>query len=183
MLPGIVAPWAVSGLYLSLGPSLVLSLAHSQNRLLGGAFVAVLCVFGALACLLTRNRPAPVQSRAGSVLLVVAAVLTVVAVTTTDVPLLFGATAVAGVGFGLAFLGGFRIVIASGTPAHRGELLAAVYVAAYLAFSVPAVVAGFVTPHAGLRHTTIGYTAAVGVLAALALVTTRAKEQVRATRA
>jgi hypothetical protein len=46
-----------------------------------------------------------------------------------------------------------------------GELIAAVYIAAYLAFSLPAVIAGVLTSHLGLRDTAIGYAAVVGVLA------------------
>jgi hypothetical protein len=57
-------------------------------------------------------------------------------------------------------------------PAHsdRGEFFAAVYVVGYLAFSVPAIIAGIFVVHAGLVATTVGYEAGIGLLALAALV-------------
>ena len=48
-LPCLVATWALGGLYLSLGPSLILSLSHSGSRLLGGSLVFALCGAGPAA--------------------------------------------------------------------------------------------------------------------------------------
>jgi hypothetical protein len=52
-------------------------------------------------------------------------------------------------------------------PAHseRGEFFASVYVVGYLAFSVPAIIAGIFVTHAGLVETTVGYEVAIGLLA------------------
>jgi len=70
-----------------------------------------------------------------------------------------------GFGWGACFLGGFRAVSALASPTRRGELLAALYVVAYLAMSVPSVVAGFASASLGLRTTAIVFFAAVGGLA------------------
>ncbi|EFL14032.1 hypothetical protein [Streptomyces sp. C] len=77
-----------------------------------------------------------------------------------------------GSGWGAAFLGSFRALSALAEPAHRGELTAAVYVFAYLAMSVPAVLAGLLTNIHGLQRTSVGFMAAVAVVCALALLTT-----------
>ncbi len=76
-------------------------------------------------------------------------------------------------GFGSTFLGAFRTLAAAASPARRGELIAALYVVAYLAFSLPAVVAGVLTTHVGLRDTSIGYATVVAALAIGSLTAAR----------
>jgi len=76
---------------------------------------------------------------------------------------------VAGVGFGLAFLGSFRTITALAQPDDRAGLVAAIYVAGYLAFSVPALIAGVATTRFGLHSTALVYSAALAVLAAAAV--------------
>jgi predicted MFS family arabinose efflux permease len=53
-------------------------------------------------------------------------------------------------------------------PHERAALLSAVYVVSYLAFSIPALVAGLLITHVGLRDTALGY----GVFVALLAVST-----------
>ncbi len=170
--PALVATWALGGLYLSLGPSVTYLLVHSTNRLVGGATVAVLSAAGGIASLLTR---AWVPSRSmvlGCVALVVGVGLTVTAIAGGWPALFFVGSAVAGTGFGTAFLGTFRTLAGLASPQGRGELVAAVYVVAYLAFSVPAVVAGVLTVHLGLRDTAVGYGVVVAVLSLVAIPAT-----------
>lgn len=50
-------------------------------------------------------------------------------------------------------------------PHERAALLSAVYVVSYLAFSIPALVAGLVTTHIGLRDTSFGYGGFVALVA------------------
>jgi len=57
--------------------------------------------------------------------------------------------------------------------AWRAELIATIYVVAYLAFALPAVLAGVLTEHAGLRKTTMGYSVVVAILAIAAIVADR----------
>lgn len=102
---------------------------------------------------------------------------TVAAIAIGSTAVFFVATLVTGVGFGTAFLGTFRTLAALATPAKRGELISSIYVVAYLAFSVPAVVAGVLVTEVGLHDTAIGYGI---VIAALALVA--APATARATR-
>jgi MFS family permease len=150
VLPCLVATWAIGGLYLSLGPSLFLSLSQSGNRLLGGSIVFALCAAGALIGL----------------------AITITATAAANAALLFLGTIVAGAGFGSAFLGAFRSLAAQATPGGRAGLIAAIYIAAYLAFSLPAIGAGVLTTQLGLRLTAIGYAAVVAALTGAALIAT-----------
>ena len=60
---------------------------------------------------------------------------------------------VGGAGFGVAFLGGLRALSVAIPPQHRAEVMSAFYVVAYLAISVPAIVAGVLVTPLGLEPT------------------------------
>ena len=81
--------------------------------------------------------------------------------------------AIGGLGLGAAMGGAIRILSALPRPQERGEFFAGVYAIGYLAFSIPAVVAGFAAVHFGLVHVTYGYGAGVGVLALAVLALSR----------
>lgn len=168
-LPCIIASWALGGLYLSLGPSLTAQLDHSANHLLGGATAFALCGAGAAASLLVRKGTPHRAMLTGCTLLVAGIAITITAIAGGHGGVLLTGSVVAGAGFGCAFLGAFRTLVGAADPARRGELIAALYVAAYLAFSIPAVAAGVLTTRVGLKTTSIGYASVVAVLAACSL--------------
>ena len=172
-LPCIIASWALGGLYLSLGPSLTAQLDHSANHLLGGATAFALCAAGAAAGLLVREWTPHRAMLTGCTLLIAGLAITITAIAAGHGVLLLTGSVVAGAGFGSAFLGAFRTLVVAAGPARRGELIAALYVAAYLAFSIPAVVAGVLTTWVGLRAASIGYATVVAVLAACSLPAAR----------
>jgi hypothetical protein len=90
------------------------------------------------------------------------------AIATTTATAFLAGTAVAGVGFGLAFQGSFRMIIALAEPDDRAGLVAAIYTVGYLAFSVPALIAGVATTAFGLHRTALVYSASLAVLAVAA---------------
>jgi MFS family permease len=165
----VISVWAIGGLYLSLGPSLVADLLHSSNHVSGGLVVALLATFGAAAQLtegkLTGVRPIVI----GAVLLLISFVIVASALSVNSAPLFFIGTAVLGFGWGSAFLGTFRALAALADPAGRGELIAAIYVVAYPAMSVPSIIAGVAVRYVGLRNTAEAFIAVVAVMVAVAL--------------
>ena len=80
------------------------------------------------------------------------------------------ASIVSGSGFGPGFLGSLRAVSQLAEPHERAALLSAGYVVSYLAFSLPALVAGVVIIHIGLRDTSFGYGGFVALVAVATLV-------------
>jgi MFS family permease len=168
-LPVVVAVWSLNGLYLSLGPSLALSLAHSHSGLLGGAVIFLLCGCACVTGIALHNRAPRQIMLVGCVLLGTGVLITVLAVVMTLPALLYLGTAVSGCGFGAAFLGSFRTLAGLAVPEHRSALIGAIYVVAYLAFSIPAVIAGVLTTRIGLHNTAIGYGIVVAALAWIAL--------------
>lgn len=53
-------------------------------------------------------------------------------------------------------------------PGQRAGLIAACYIASYMAWSIPVVVAGVATTHVGLHRTALVYCTVIAVLAAVA---------------
>jgi MFS family permease len=170
--PCLIATWAISGFYLSLGPSVVNSLTHHTGALLGGLAIAVLTgcgTAGAVATHLMRSRTAML---AGCALLITGSSLTSVSVATASVPLFFTSTAFAGLGFGAAYLGSYRTLVELAEPAHRSALVAAIFTVAYLAMASASIIAGTLATRFELHSTAIGFGLAVAALAALATVAT-----------
>jgi MFS family permease len=65
--------------------------------------------------------------------------------------------------------GSFRMITALAEPNDRAGLVAAIYLVGYLAFSVPALIAGVATATFGLHSTALAYSASLAVLAAAAV--------------
>ena len=165
----MVALWALGGFYLSLGPSLAGSIAGSRNLLWGGLVIVLLTGVGSLSSLLFRNS-APADAVLGGALALLAGVgITVGGIEAPSTALLLIGTAVAGVGFGVAFLGGFRILSALAPPAERARMVATIYVVCYLSLSLPAIVAGVAVTHSSLHDASLGYAAFIGALSAIAV--------------
>ena len=166
LLPAAVATWSLGGLILSLGPSLVRSLAGPHPVVLTGLVVAALTgTGGAVTLMLGSARPTTVLAL-GMGTLVAGMGGTIVALALGSAGLYFGATVLAGVGFGAGFLAVLRMLMPQAAPHERAGLLSAIYVVSYLANSVPAVAAGALAQGIGLTATAIGYS---GMVIALAL--------------
>jgi MFS family permease len=168
VLPALLAIWALGGLFLSLGPSLAAQATGSSNLLLGGALIFLLFGTATAAAYAAQNISGRTALLAGCLLLVAGMAVTFGAIATTTSAVLFVGAAVAGIGFGLVNLGAFRLITARATPDQRGGLVAAIYLAGYLAFSIPALIAGVTTTKYGLHSTALVYAAALAVLAAAA---------------
>ena len=168
-VPCIVAGWALGGLYLSLGPSLAAQATGSPNLLWGGLVIFLLCGTGAAAAFALRSISARATMLAGCLSLLAGMAVTFGAIATTTSAAFLVGTAVAGAGFGLAFLGSFRMITALAQPGDRAGLVTAIYIVGYLAFSIPALVAGVATTRFGLHSTALVYSASLAGLAAAAI--------------
>jgi hypothetical protein len=167
-LPCLIACWALGGFYLALAPSVAATMVNSSNAIVGGSVIFLLTGVGAISILLLHKSSPPTAMTGGCLLLTVGVGGTVGSVAAGSVTGLFLGTAVAGVGFGLAFLGVFRMLSALAPPEGRAALITAIYIVSYLAFSLPVIAAGIATTHTGLHDTALVYGTAVAVLALLA---------------
>ncbi|MCP1475257.1 MFS family permease [Pseudomonas sp. EB276 TE3739] len=170
VLPLNTATWALGGFYASLAPSLVRTATGSTSNLIGGATVAALTVTGALMIFTMRNRPAAQALRLGASLLPVGLILILFGVHGASLSLFFFGTLVAGCGFGSGFLGAVRSLVPLALPHERAGLMSAYYALSYLAFCLPALLAGHLARSFGLLATTDGYGVVLIVLAVAALL-------------
>jgi predicted MFS family arabinose efflux permease len=166
--PCLIAAWSLCGFYLSLGPSLAKQVIGSPNLVWGGLVIFLLTGVAAVAATVGARIPAGRAMLAGCLILFTGTAITFGAITTGTAAAFLAGTGVAGVGFGLAFLGAFRLVTALAPPAERAGLVAAIFIVNFLAFSIPAVIAGWAVTRYGLHRTALVYCAAVAVLVAAA---------------
>ncbi|MFE5136306.1 MFS transporter [Streptomyces fagopyri] len=169
LVPILVASWALGGLYLALGPSVAANLFGLSSHVIGGLVVTLLCGPASVTVFLLRGWPTERTLALAAGLLLVGTAVGLTGVQEHSLTLAAVGTAIAGVGFGGSALASFGTLARIAEPAERGELFAVAFVISYLAFSIPAVVAGFATTNVGLHETSVVYSAAVIAFSALAL--------------
>ncbi|WP_435748764.1 MFS transporter [Microbacterium sp. PMB16] len=168
--PAVVAGWATGGLFLSLGANIVHNELGGTAHLWQGLAPAMLAGVGAITAFVMRRRSPRTSVVFGTAALAVGTALSLVALGVGSLPFYLAATAVTGMGFGTAFSG----VVASLAPripaTQRADTFAVIYLLAYLAFGVPAVIAGALVGVVGLAAVCVGYGVVVIALAVVALV-------------
>lgn len=179
LIPILIASWALAGLYMSLGPSVAITILGLDNYLVGGLVVSILCGTGALTAYLLRARDPREVLRMAAAFLVAGLAVTLLGIDLENLAILVAGTLVSGIGFGASALGGFGSLARMAEPRERGEVFALAYVISYLAFSLPAVAGGFAANHFGLRSTALVYGAVIMVLAALAFTGAHAEHRLR----
>lgn len=170
VLPADIAAWALGGFFLSLTPSLLAAATGSTSVLNGGFAVAALTISGAVAILNLRGRAPGLALLVGCSFLAIGVMIILAAVNLGLLWLFFVGTVVAGIGFGSSFLGALRLLLPLAHAHERAGLMSAFYVLSYLAFCVPALIAGLSVRRLGLIATTNIYGSTVVALALIALV-------------
>jgi MFS family permease len=178
-VPTMVATWALGGLILSVGGSLLVVVFEQTNHAVVGAVIGLFPFAAATAAVLARDLPPASMARLGTAALAVGACLFLLALMSSSIALFVVASIVAGAGFGSGFLGALRSVSQLAEPHERAALLSAVYVVSYLAFSVPALVEGVLTTHIGLLDSSLGYGGFVALVAVGALAIERRNRRAR----
>jgi len=169
-IPVLVASWGTGGLFLSLGASIVHAELHVDGHLGQGLVIGVVPLAGAVAVLLLRNSSPRTAVLYGASALAAGTALSLVGLALASFPLYLVAVLVVGTGFGTAFMGTIGSLIPAVAVHQRAELFAALYTVCYLAFSIPAVVAGAFTATVGLPATVLVYGIVVALAAASAVV-------------
>jgi MFS family permease len=134
--------------------------------------VATLTVSGAVAVVILRKLSPERMLVLGIITLTLGVLITLAGVRFQNVNVMLFGKLVRGIGFGTVFSGALRSVLAYAQPGERAGVLSAYFVEGYLAFSVPALAAGFLAPIVGLTRTANIYGAGVILLAVSSLVVT-----------
>ncbi|WJH39434.1 MFS transporter [Aliirhizobium terrae] len=172
--PVNVAGWSLGGFYLSLMPTLVTVATGIVSPFVGASVVATLMLSGTASVLIFRKLPPQRVLLTGTMALIVGVLVTLSGVHFQAVGPIFAGTAIAGLGFGSIFSNILRILLPLAETHERAELFAAFLVESYLAFALPAIVAGFAAPVIGLQATVYVYGTAVVLLALISMMVTRA---------
>ncbi|SIR93496.1 MFS transporter [Williamsia sterculiae] len=167
-VPAMIATWSLGGLQLSLGSSIVGRILGVQNHAAAGAMLFTFFASAAVSAVVFGRTPATTKLVIGFTGLLVGVSLSLVGVITASIPVYLVGAAVAGIGFGTAFVGVMATIGAATEPTQRGQVFASVFLVSYTGFSVPAVVAGLATEQFGLRTTAIGYASFVIALVVIA---------------
>jgi MFS family permease len=168
-IPTMFSTWMLGGLMLSVGGSLLGVVFGQRNHAIVGLVLGMFAGTAAIASVLMRSRTPEQMERFGTGALFIGAALFALALATTSLTVFTAAAVIAGTGFGPAFLGSFRTVSQLAAPHERAALISAIYVVSYLAFSIPALVAGLLITDAGLRDTALGYGGVVALVAGATL--------------
>ncbi|WP_372467993.1 MFS transporter [Microbacterium maritypicum] len=166
--PAVIAGWATGGLFLSLGANIVRGELGGEAHVWQGLGVVLLAGVGAVTAFVLRKIAARSMVLFGTSALAVGTLLSLIALGVGSLPFYLVAAAVTGMGFGTAFSG----VVASLAPripaTQRADTFAVIYLLAYLAFGVPAVIAGALVGVVGLEAVCVGYGVVVIALAGVA---------------
>jgi len=170
LAPVNVAAWALGGFYLSLMPTLALLVTGLRSPFVGGAVVATL-MLSATASVFIFRRWQPQRALFIATLALMAGIgVTLCGINYPLTALLFLGTAVAGQGFGSIFSTIISIVMPLAERHERAGLFAAFLIKSYLAFALPALLAGCVVPALGLVATANVYCWGIFLMAAVSLL-------------
>ena len=172
-IPCLAATWALGGLILSLGGSLTARVLGESSHLAAALPIFVMAGVSAVASVRVRGASPRATARGGLVALIAGIALALAAVAFESSVMFLAGCAVAGLGFGPAFAGVFRVLSGLAPADQRAALISSILTVAYLAFSVPAVLAGAAVTGLGLRETAEIYGAILIGMAGLALALSR----------
>ncbi|HSW16290.1 MAG TPA: MFS transporter [Ramlibacter sp.] len=176
VLPLNTAGWALGGFYFSLGPTLAAVVTGNRAPVIGGVMIAALSLSSVAAMALTRTvQPRAVVAISGWAL-GLGILLTLAGMHWASPGVALAGTMIGGAGFGAAFSSSLRSLVPLAQAHERAGLMAGFLVASYLAFSVPAIIAGLLTSHYGLQATALGYGLAAAALAIASVVTPRPRQ-------
>jgi MFS family permease len=139
---GVFAAFALSGLFMALAPSLLVHELHETSRLLAGIAPFTMLGSAAVAQLAFARLGTRPQLRSGFALMGAGLVLLAVSAFEASLPLFFVAAVLSGAGFGLGFRASVGTVAALAGPLTRGEVLAALFLAAYAGLVLPVLLTG-----------------------------------------
>ena len=145
-VPAIVAGWSVTGLFLSLAPSLVRDVVHVRFGAAGGLSITVLFIANSVGGLWAARRPARSATLLGTVLLSLGAAGLAAALVFASPSVFIGGSIVSGLGVGLTFNGTLRSISEATTTESRSEVFSAAFVVSYAALGLPSLAAGLVAP-------------------------------------
>lgn len=136
------AAFAVFGIFTSLTPSVLGGVLHEHSRLVAGLVSATVFASASLAQLATVRLPLRRQVGLAASLTLAGLALLGVGVAAASLPAFVASAAVAGAGVGALFRTALATAGSLAEPGRRGEVLAGVFLVAYVGLAVPVLLLG-----------------------------------------
>lgn len=169
-VPVSAAVWVAGGFSLAVVGEVLREALSVRSGAVEGAFIAGVSACGAIAALTARNVSPRRNAAFGSALIACGMPIVLVGMDRGSLMVIGIGTVCSGIGFGLGYLGGVGLLAPLAAPHERSELFSALYVVNYLAFGIPAVIAGALIDIVGLLPTVNGYGVVVVIAGAIGAV-------------
>jgi MFS family permease len=181
-IPVHIAGWMFPALFLGLSPA-VLRLHFSVDGGLAAGFTSFLGPFAAaVSSFVFARHPARRSTLLGVILILAGILLVLLGINETWLPAVWVGAVLGGIGFGASFGGQLRLIGPHIEPHQRAGVFSGIYAVAYLAFSVPLIIAGQLVPLLGLVPTLQAYGAAIIAFAVMGIVVQAVRMQRDAAR-
>ncbi len=155
-------------LILSLGGQVARDLVGSPNTLVNGAALSFFAIASGAVGIGARTLQPRTAMTGGAVASAAGMALLAAAVARHQLPLFLAATGASGAGYSLLFLGGLQTANSAAPAEHRGGVLSAIYLLAYVSLGGVALVLGAVATERGLGF---AVNLGAGVIALLSVIT------------
>ena len=157
-------------LILSLGGQVARDLVGSPNAFVNGAVLSLFAVISGAVGIMARSLPARRAMIFGALVSAAGMGLLSIAVAEHNLAVFLLATATAGAGYSLLFLSALEIINAAAPAHHRGGVLSALYLLAYVSMGGVALLLGAVATARGLELAVNFGAAAIACLSLATLV-------------
>jgi hypothetical protein len=137
-------------LILSLGGQVARDLVGSPNALANGAALSLFAITSGVLGIVARRLRPRLAMTLGAIASAAGMGLLALSVACHGLSIFLAATAMSGAGYSLLFLGGLALINGAVPAQHRGGVLSALYLFAYLSLGVVAFVLGVVATQRGL---------------------------------
>ena len=169
-----VAATAVTSAYthgvliLSLGGEVARDLVGSPNALVNGAALSLFAIASAVVGIGARSLQPRTAMIGGAAASAAGMALLAAAVARHHLPVFLAATAISGAGYSLLFFGGLATINSAAPAEHRGGVLSAIYLLAYVSLGAVSLLLGAVATAHGLGF---AVDLGAGVIALLSAIT------------
>jgi MFS family permease len=137
-------------LILSLGSQVARDLVGSPNALVNGAALSLFAIASAVVGIGARRLQPRAAMTGGAAASALGMVLLAAAVAHHHLPVFLAATAISGAGYSLLFFGGLQTINSAAPAEHRGGVLSAIYLLAYVSLGAVSLLLGAVATAHGL---------------------------------
>ncbi|MBK4347586.1 MFS transporter [Lacisediminihabitans changchengi] len=160
-----LSAFAIFGLFTSLAPSFLAGTLHETSHFVAG--LATFSVFGAAAVaqLLTSRMSLVSQVRLAATFMAVGLAALSAGALLANLPLFIVAGIVAGAGVGVQFRSSVAVAASLALPPRRGEVMAALFLVAYIGLTVPVLLVGLALAFLPSAAVLVGFSVVVIVLA------------------